>query len=43
MAAAAQVLGPVVGGAMATAFGWRAVFLFNLPIGLVAIAYLLLT
>lgn len=43
MAAAAQVLGPVVGGAMATAFGWRAVFLFNLPIGLVAIAWAAVT
>ncbi|MFC0411038.1 MFS transporter [Roseomonas elaeocarpi] len=38
-AAAAQVLGPVVGGAVATWFGWRAVFLFNLPIGLVALVW----
>ena len=36
-------LGPVVGGAMATAFGWRAVFLFNLPIGLIAIAWAAVT
>lgn len=39
--AAAQALGlavgPAVGGALIAGFGWRAVFLVNLPIGLVAV------
>lgn len=30
----AMTLGPVVGGALTAAFGWRAIFLINLPIGL---------
>jgi EmrB/QacA subfamily drug resistance transporter len=30
-------LGPVVGGALVDSVGWRAVFLVNLPVGLVAI------
>lgn len=38
MAAAAQVAGPVLGGAVVEAFGWRAVFLFNLPFGLIGLA-----
>ncbi|NUR85129.1 MAG: MFS transporter [Nonomuraea sp.] len=29
----AMTLGPVVGGVLTTAFGWRAIFLINLPIG----------
>ncbi|RKS68508.1 EmrB/QacA subfamily drug resistance transporter [Motilibacter peucedani] len=36
---AAQVAGPVVGGALIGAFGWRWVFLFNVPVGLVGLAW----
>jgi MFS family permease len=32
--AAGTLLGPVVGGLLTEAFGWRAIFLVNLPIGL---------
>ena len=32
-----MALGPVLGGALVDAFSWRAVFLVNLPVGLVAI------
>ena len=32
------IAGPAVGGLLVSAFSWRAVFLMNLPIGLVAIA-----
>jgi len=32
-----MALGPVVGGALVDSVGWRAVFLVNLPVGLVAI------
>jgi EmrB/QacA subfamily drug resistance transporter len=38
IAAASQVMGPVVGGALVTWLGWQSVFLFNLPFGLVALA-----
>jgi EmrB/QacA subfamily drug resistance transporter len=31
-------LGPVVGGALVDSVGWRAIFLVNLPVGLLAIA-----
>jgi EmrB/QacA subfamily drug resistance transporter len=31
--AGATVLGPVVGGALVTQFGWRSIFLINVPIG----------
>ena len=31
-------LGPTLGGALIGAFGWRAIFLVNLPLGLVALA-----
>jgi MFS family permease len=34
----ASALGPVIGGLLTATFGWPSVFLFNLPIGLVAIA-----
>jgi EmrB/QacA subfamily drug resistance transporter len=36
---AAQIAGPLVGGAMATFFGWRAVFLFNVPTGVIAFVW----
>jgi EmrB/QacA subfamily drug resistance transporter len=32
-----MALGPIVGGALVSAAGWRAIFLINLPIGLAAI------
>jgi EmrB/QacA subfamily drug resistance transporter len=35
---AAPALGPAVGGLLISAFGWRSVFLVNLPIGLLALA-----
>jgi len=35
--AAASVLGPLVGGPLIDSFGWRSVFLINLPIGIVGI------
>ena len=35
---AGAITGPAVGGFLVSAFSWRAVFLMNLPIGLVAIA-----
>ena len=38
----APVLGPVLGGWLTDSFGWRWVFLINLPIGLVGLAGLLL-
>jgi EmrB/QacA subfamily drug resistance transporter len=39
MAACSQVLGPLVGGAMVSGFGWRAVFLFNIPLGVIAFVW----
>jgi EmrB/QacA subfamily drug resistance transporter len=35
-------LGPFVGGFLTTHFGWRSIFLVNLPIGIVAIALIFL-
>jgi EmrB/QacA subfamily drug resistance transporter len=35
---AAPALGPAVGGLLISAFGWRSVFLVNLPVGLLALA-----
>ncbi len=40
--ASASVAGPVVGGALVTAFGWRSVFIVNVPIGIAVIALALL-
>jgi EmrB/QacA subfamily drug resistance transporter len=34
----AVAIGPLVGGALTEVFGWEAIFLINVPIGLVAIA-----
>lgn len=38
-----SILGPVVGGLVADALGWRAVFLMNLPVGVLALAAVLAT
>ncbi|WP_064076985.1 MFS transporter [Prescottella equi] len=42
VAAVAQVVGPVVGGAATAAFGWRGLFLVCIPVGVVAIVASLL-
>jgi len=34
--AAGSVIGPMVGGALVDAFGWRSIFLLNLPLGAMA-------
>jgi EmrB/QacA subfamily drug resistance transporter len=36
---AAQVAGPIVGGALASSFGWRAVFWFNVPFGVAGLLW----
>ncbi|MBO0829255.1 MAG: MFS transporter, partial [Streptosporangiales bacterium] len=36
---AAQVLGPLVGGLVATTSGWRAVFWFNVPVGVAGLVW----
>ena len=36
-------LGPILGGTMTDAFGWRSIFLINLPLGLIAVSYTHLT
>ncbi|MBV9795933.1 MAG: MFS transporter [Actinobacteria bacterium] len=36
--AVAVALGPLTGGALIGAFGWRSIFLINLPIGVISIA-----
>ena len=33
-----QIIGPNVGGWLVGSFGWRSVFLINIPIGLFALA-----
>jgi EmrB/QacA subfamily drug resistance transporter len=33
-----MALGPIVGGALVSSLGWRAIFLINIPLGLAAIA-----
>ncbi len=40
---AAKVSGPIVGGAVVTALGWRWVFLFNVPVGVVGLIWAALT
>ncbi|ANZ25830.1 multidrug transporter [Rhodococcus sp. WB1] len=42
VAAVAQVVGPVIGGAATAAFGWRGLFVVVLPVGVLAIASSLL-
>ncbi|MEV0280520.1 MFS transporter [Streptomyces sp. NPDC050610] len=39
IAALAQVLGPALGGALASGLGWRAVFWFNVPVGLLGLVW----
>ena len=36
--AAASVFGPLIGGPLIDNFGWRSVFLVNLPVGLIGLA-----
>jgi EmrB/QacA subfamily drug resistance transporter len=33
-----MALGPIVGGTLVSSFGWRSIFLINIPVGLIAIA-----
>lgn len=40
--AAASVFGPLIGGPLIDNFGWRAVFLINLPVGLLGLAMALI-
>jgi EmrB/QacA subfamily drug resistance transporter len=39
--AASFAIGPLVGGALTSAFGWRAIFVLNLPLGALCIALVL--
>ncbi|WP_235838036.1 MFS transporter [Chitinasiproducens palmae] len=39
VSAAAQGLGPIFGGLIVTHFDWRAIFIVNLPLGVVALAW----
>lgn len=41
--AAAQVAGPVVGGALASTLGWRAVFWYNVPVGVAGLLWAMRT
>lgn len=43
VSSSAQLLGPVIGGFFATEFGWQWVFWFNVPVGIVGIAWALIT
>lgn len=43
VAAAAQVAGPIVGGALARSLGWRAVFWFNVPFGVAGLLWAMRT
>ncbi|MFE7116817.1 DHA2 family efflux MFS transporter permease subunit [Streptomyces sp. NPDC057654] len=43
VAALAQVTGPALGGALASGLGWRAVFWFNVPIGVTGMLWAFLT
>lgn len=36
--AASAILGPLIGGPLIDSFGWRSVFLINLPVGLIGLA-----
>jgi EmrB/QacA subfamily drug resistance transporter len=42
-ASAAQVAGPIVGGALASSLGWRAVFWFNVPFGIAGLLWAMRT
>src|ERR1700760_4865801 len=42
-ASAAQVAGPIVGGALASTLGWRAVFWFNVPFGVAGLLWAMRT
>ncbi|WP_144639349.1 MFS transporter [Bordetella genomosp. 13] len=39
ISAAAQSMGPVIGGVLVDSFGWRSIFLINLPLGALALAW----
>lgn len=39
LVSAAQVVGPLLGGLLATTLGWRAVFWFNVPTGVVGLVW----
>jgi EmrB/QacA subfamily drug resistance transporter len=39
LVSAAQVVGPLIGGLLATTLGWRAVFWFNVPVGAVGLVW----
>jgi EmrB/QacA subfamily drug resistance transporter len=43
VSATSQVLGPVLGGALATWLGWRAVFWFNVPVGICGVLWAVLS
>jgi len=41
VAVCASTIGPVVGGVLTEFFGWRSIFLVNIPLGLIAVVLLL--